>query len=108
MHSNQSKHIPNCLFAQQCLYRSWILQRCNRYWRHGYSYKQNDEGLTQLYENTLSYQHKLSKLDINAIAGYSYQDFVYQGMKVGAGNFVTDLDRENFSAAQDFQNGLAV
>ena len=36
---------------------------------------------------------KVSKLDISAIAGYSYQDFIYEGMKLGAGNFVTDLDR---------------
>jgi TonB-dependent starch-binding outer membrane protein SusC len=75
--------------------------------RHGYSYKTDDEALTQLYENTLSYQHKISKLDLNAVAGYSYQDFVYQGYKLGAGNFVTDLDKENFSAAQDVQDGKA-
>ncbi|MEP6748841.1 MAG: SusC/RagA family TonB-linked outer membrane protein [Bacteroidota bacterium] len=72
--------------------------------RHGYTYKTDDEGLTQLYENTLSYQHKVSKLDINAIAGYSYQDFVYQGFKVGGGNFVTDLAAENLGAAQDWSN----
>ena len=75
--------------------------------RHGYAYKQDDEALTQLYENTLSYQTKVSKLDINAVAGYSYQDFVYQGLKVGAGNFVTDLAQENLSAAQDVQDGKA-
>jgi TonB-linked SusC/RagA family outer membrane protein len=75
--------------------------------RHGYSYKEDDEAITQLYENTLAYQHKISKLDINAIAGYSYQDFVYQGLDIGAGNFVTDLAGQQFSAAQDIQNGLA-
>ena len=75
--------------------------------RHGYSYKQDDEGITQLYENTLSYQHKISKLDFNAVAGYSYQDFIYQGLKMGAGNFVTDLASESFSAAQDVQDGKA-
>jgi iron complex outermembrane receptor protein len=75
--------------------------------RHGYSYKQDDEALTQLYENTLSYQHKISNVDINVIAGYSYQDFIYQGLKVGAGNFITDLSGQDFSTAQDVQNGLA-
>jgi hypothetical protein len=75
--------------------------------RHGYSYKNDDEAKTQLYENTLSYQHKISKLDINAIAGYSYQDFLYNGYNLGAGNFVTDLAGQEFSAAQDIQNGLA-
>jgi len=75
--------------------------------RHGYSYKQDDEAVTQLYENTLNFTHKFNKLDLNAIAGYSYQDFVYEGLKLGAGNFITDLAAENFSAAQDIQDGKA-
>jgi TonB-dependent starch-binding outer membrane protein SusC len=74
--------------------------------RHGYSYKQDDEALTQLYENTLSYATKISKLDIAAVAGYSYQDFIYQGLNVGGGNFITDLSGQSFNTAQDFQNGL--
>ncbi len=75
--------------------------------RHGYAYRQDDEALTQLYENTLSYTHKISKLDLSAIAGYSYQDFVYEGLKLGAGNFVTDLARESIGSAQDVQDGKA-
>lgn len=74
--------------------------------RHGYSYKADNEAVSQLYENTLSYQHKISKLDVSAIAGYSYQDFIYQGFNAGGGNFVTDLSGQDFSTAQDFQNGL--
>ncbi len=73
--------------------------------RHGYSYKQDDEAINQLYENTLSYQNKISNLDISGILGYSYQDFIYQGLRVGGGNFVTDLSGQDFSTAQDFQNG---
>jgi TonB-dependent starch-binding outer membrane protein SusC len=75
--------------------------------RHGYSYKEDDESKTQLYENTLSYQRKISVLDLNAVAGYSYQDFKYEGTKIGAGNFITDLSHEDFSTAQDFTNALA-
>ncbi|CAN5497252.1 TonB-dependent receptor [soil metagenome] len=74
--------------------------------RHGYSYKSDNEALTQLYENTLSYQRKISKLDGSFIAGYSYQDFIYQGFNAGGGNFITDLSGQDFSTAQDFQNGL--
>ena len=74
--------------------------------RHGYSYKRDDESLTQLYENTLSYQRKISKIDGSFIAGYSYQDFLYQGYNAGGGNFITDLSGQDFSTAQDFQNGL--
>jgi TonB-linked SusC/RagA family outer membrane protein len=75
--------------------------------RHGYSYKQDDESLSQLYENTLSYQRKISNLDVSAIAGYSYQDFINRGLNAGAGNFITDLSGQDFSTAQDIQNGLA-
>jgi iron complex outermembrane receptor protein len=74
--------------------------------RHGYAYKKYDESLTQLYENTLSYQKRIAKLDVSAVAGYSYQDFVYQGFTVGGGNFITDLSGQDFSTAQDFSNAL--
>jgi len=74
--------------------------------RHGYSYKRDDEALTQLYENTLSYQRRISQLDASLIAGYSYQDFIYEGYNVGGGNFITDLSGQDFGTAQDFQNGL--
>jgi TonB-linked SusC/RagA family outer membrane protein len=75
--------------------------------RHGYSYKQDDEAITQLYENTLAYQKKISSLDVSVLAGYSYQDFIYEGLRVGAGNFVTDLSGQDFNTAQDRANGLA-
>ncbi|MEO7767261.1 MAG: SusC/RagA family TonB-linked outer membrane protein, partial [Ferruginibacter sp.] len=75
--------------------------------RHGYSFKKDDEAVTQLYENTLSYSKKISKLDLSAIAGYSYQDFIYQGLNVGAGDFITDLSAQSLGTAQDIQNGKA-
>jgi TonB-dependent starch-binding outer membrane protein SusC len=75
--------------------------------RHGYAYKRDDEAVTQLYENTLSYQKMVSRMNINAVAGYSYQDFTYQGYQLGAGNFVTDLAGENITRAQDIQDGKA-
>jgi len=74
--------------------------------RHGYAYKQDDESSTQLYENTLSYEHKFNKLNLQALAGYSYQDFLNQGFGAQGGNFVTDYSGQNFSAALDFQNGI--
>ena len=74
--------------------------------RHGYSYKQDDESTNQLYENTLTYDHKFNKLQLQALAGYSYQDFLYQGFGAQGGNFVTDYSGQNFSAALDFQNGI--
>jgi TonB-dependent starch-binding outer membrane protein SusC len=73
--------------------------------RHGYAWKQMDKGVSSLYENTLSYNTKVSKLDVNAVGGYSYQEFTNQGLSMGGGNFITDLSNESIGTAQDFQNG---
>ncbi|MBK5270606.1 MAG: TonB-dependent receptor plug domain-containing protein, partial [Bacteroidia bacterium] len=57
--------------------------------RGGYSYKKDDESYDQLYENTLSYDHKFNKLNLSAVGGYSYQQFIFKGYSLGAGGFVT-------------------
>lgn len=75
--------------------------------KHGYSYKQDDETFSQLYENILSYTRNIKGLEFTAIGGYSYQDFLNQGFSAGAGNFITDLTGQNFGTAQDVGNGLA-
>lgn len=75
--------------------------------RHGYAYKQDDESLNRLQEDILTYQTKLKDIDGTITAGYSYQDFTNNGMRVGAGNFITDLAGQNFGAAQDIRSGQA-
>jgi len=75
--------------------------------RGGYSYKKDDESYDQLYENTLSYDHSFKKLTLAAVGGYSYQNFLFKGYSLGAGNFVTDGSGENFGAAVNLQQGLA-
>jgi len=75
--------------------------------RGGYSYKKDDESYDQLYENTLSYDHSFKKLTLAAVGGYSYQNFLFKGYSLGAGNFVTDGSGENFGAAVNIQQGLA-
>lgn len=75
--------------------------------RNGYAWKRDDESFNQLYENTLSYDTKIKDLGISAIAGYSYQDFLYNGFLVQAGNFLTDAASEDFNSSLDFKNGLA-
>ena len=75
--------------------------------RKGYSYKRDDESYNRLYENTLSYDHRFNKLSLAAVGGYSYQQFLFKGYNLGAGNFVTDGSSENFAAALDLQQGLA-
>jgi iron complex outermembrane receptor protein len=75
--------------------------------RHGYAYKRDDEDFNELYENTLSYDHRFNRLNLSAVAGYSYQNFVLKGFSVGAGNFTTDASGQNFAAALDIQQGTA-
>ncbi len=75
--------------------------------RRGYAFKNTTESFNQLFESTLAYTKRFNKLGVDAVAGYSYQDFLNQGMNVGAGDFITDASSENFGAALDFVNGLA-
>ncbi|WP_018616324.1 SusC/RagA family TonB-linked outer membrane protein [Segetibacter koreensis] len=75
--------------------------------RNGYAYKADDENSNQLYENTLTYDTKFNKLNVTALAGYSYQSFLSQGTSIGAGNFVTDLTADNLGTALDLGAGLA-
>lgn len=70
--------------------------------RNGYAFKATDENFNQLYENTLTYDTKIKNISVNALAGYSYQEFLNQGTSIGAGNFVTDLTADNISTALDF------
>ena len=75
--------------------------------RGGYGFKADDENFNQLYENTLSYETKIKSFNVSALAGYSYQDFLNEGLSVGAGNFVTDRSADNLSTALDLAAGQA-
>lgn len=75
--------------------------------RNGYAFKADDESSNQLYENTLTYDTKFNKLNVTALAGYSYQSFLNEGTGIGAGNFVTDLTANNINTALDLGAGLA-
>lgn len=74
--------------------------------RGGFSFKEDQESFNQLYENILSYSTSIRDLDISALAGYSYQDFLFQGFSARAGNFITDASGQNFGTALDFRNGI--
>jgi len=79
----------------------------NGFGRHGYKILQQATAFNQLYENTLSYQHKFNDLDLGAVGGYSWQYFQNNGSYIGAGNFVTDAASGDISAALDISSGLA-
>lgn len=75
--------------------------------RHGYAYQQDDESLNRLQEDILTYNTKIKDVDATLVAGYSYQDFLNNGMNIGAGNFINDQSAQNFATAQDIASGLA-
>ena len=76
--------------------------------RNGVAQKQDDETYTKLYENTLSYDRKIfNKLNLSAVAGYSYQDFLNNGLLIQAGDFLSDVNSENIFNAGDIKNGKA-
>jgi TonB-dependent starch-binding outer membrane protein SusC len=83
----------------------------NDYWkgilRNGLASQQEDNSANQLFELTTHYTADLSSsVNIAAIGGYSYQEFVNEGFYAEGGNFITDdFAYNNLSAALDFKNG---
>lgn len=76
--------------------------------RNGLAQQQDDEAYNRLFETTLSYDKKLFKeINLSAVAGYSYQDFAYNGFFVQAGDFLTDVTADNLASAGDFRNSKA-
>lgn len=61
----------------------------------------------QLGEFTGNYDFSVGALDLAFLAGYSYQEFENEDFVMLGGNFPTDeFTFNNFSASQDFPNGL--
>ncbi len=77
--------------------------------KNGLAQQQDDESYSRLYENTLSYDKKIfGKLNLAALAGYSYQSFLNNGVYLRAGDFLSDVNSENIFNAGDIKNGKAV
>ncbi len=74
--------------------------------RNGLARRQYDEGYNQLFESTLSWNGNLSNGTVDAVGGYSYQEFLNQGFHAEGGNFLTDeFGYNKLSAAQEFKDG---
>jgi len=76
--------------------------------RDGLAEKIDDEAFNQLFESTLTYDFSpVNRLDVSMLAGYSYQEFQFQGFSAEGGDFLTDAFRSNnFGSSLDFDNGL--
>jgi len=75
--------------------------------RNGLATVQDDNAESKLFESTLHYTGDVtSTLNISALGGYSYQEFVNDESYLQAGNFLTDdFTYNNLSAALDWKNG---
>ena len=75
--------------------------------RTGLANRTEDNSVSRLFESTVHYLGDVTPdININAVAGYYYQDFTYEGFHAEGGNFLTDdFSFNNLSAALDFKNG---
>lgn len=85
----------------------------NSFWvgsnTNGMSDKSEANASSRLFESTIKYSGELnSSLGLNALGGYSYQDFTNEGFNIHAGNYLTDaFTYNNLGAALDTKNGLS-
>jgi TonB-dependent starch-binding outer membrane protein SusC len=84
----------------------------NSYWvgrdRNGLAARGFDINMTQLFETSARWTGDIApSVNLNTVAGYSYQDFQYEGSSAEGGDFLTDaFSYNNLSAALDFANGI--
>lgn len=61
---------------------------------------------SELFEATANYITDLNRLNIELLAGYSWNDFESSGTLIGGGDFISDfVGSNNLDFAQDFNNG---
>jgi iron complex outermembrane receptor protein len=74
---------------------------------NGNASRRVDQSKNELFETTLDWIGSAGSTDITVLAGYSYQDFYYEGFGMDGGQFLTDAFTYNrMGASQDFDNGL--
>ena len=75
--------------------------------RNGLAIVDNQQFTFDLFEGTLGYDVESGDLSVNALVGYSYQEFFNEGYHAEGGDFLTDaFTYYNLGAAADFNNGL--
>lgn len=84
----------------------------NSYWvgsdRNGRGERSIDLNSNQLFETSARWTGDIiPSVNLNAVGGYSYQDFEYEGFNAYGGDFLTDaFTYNNLGASLDFANGL--
>jgi len=84
----------------------------NSYWvgrdRNGLANRNYNVADNQLFETSARWTGDIvTGVNLNAVGGYSYQDFLYEGASASGGDFLTDaFTYNNMGAALDFKNGI--
>lgn len=78
------------------------------YSRNGLANRYEDNSVNRLIQSTAHYNNTvMDKLNLEALAGYSWQKFIYDGFNMNGGEFITDhFGYNNMGGAQDFQEGI--
>ncbi len=113
--------IPNLSVAAQYSLQSEDMVRRNFYSRQhkvrggataasrgpGLAEQRYLDSSNELFETTLHYTNSdLPDVSLEAIAGYSYNDFVDEGFNASGGDFISEwVEYNNFGFAQDFNQG---
>lgn len=106
-YAQQSSNINRRAYFPRTSFHSRNFLGASGFSRGGFAFRENQESYSQLYENLLTFDTRVEALNISAIAGYSYQDFLNQGASMRAGNFITDNSADDISSALDFETGRA-
>ncbi len=89
-------------------YRSKNLDWGDGIGRNGLAFRRSDESRNQLFESTTSFRQSFSNIRLESVAGYSYQEFEFQGQGADAGNFPSDATLyHNLSLSGDVADGRA-
>ncbi len=89
-------------------YRSKRLDWGEGIGRNGLAFRQSHEERNQLFETTVNYSQRFENIRLESVAGYSYQEFEFQGQGSTAGDFPTDeLLYHNLSQSADISAGRA-
>ncbi|HKI47008.1 MAG TPA: SusC/RagA family TonB-linked outer membrane protein [Balneolales bacterium] len=75
---------------------------------HGLSIINNDNADNVLFQSIAHYQHSITgKLNVEALAGYQWQQFTYDGQYIYTGNYLTDsFLYNNLGGSQNIKDGL--
>jgi len=77
--------------------------------RNGLANRFTSDQREELFEITSTYANNFDRLDLNVVAGYSWQDFDTEQFFIEGGDFLTDITGFNdIEQSFDFENGLGV